>query len=114
MAKKNVAYQNSSMGVCIEKFEAYAAPRHITLVPATYGFYEVRRGDNKKILGAVKAVKEDGTTGWVLNWADRQRKFIADSDKRVVVGKPVTTEACLKAKVRKRKKPAVVAEEDDE
>lgn len=112
MAKKVIAYQNNSMSECIKKFEAYAAPRHITLVPASYGFYEVRRGDNKKVLGAVKAIKEDGTTGWVINWADRQRKFVADSDKNVVVGKPVTTEACLKA--RKRKKAAPVTVEEDE
>ena len=112
MAKKVAeTRQNKSMSVCIEKFVAYAAPRHITLIPETYGFYEVRRGDTKKILGAVKATKEDGTTGWVINWADRQRKFIADTDKNVIVGKKVSAEACHKA--RKHKKAAPVLVEDE-
>lgn len=103
MAKKEIAaHQNNSMSVCIEKFEAYAAPRHITLVSATYGFYEVRKGNSKKILGAVKGIKEDGTTGWVINWADKQRKFIADTDNSVIVGKQVSATACHKARQRKK------------
>lgn len=112
MAKKSVN-QSISMGICIEKFEAYARPRHISLLPETYGFYEVRRGDNKKILGAVKARKDDGTEGWVINWADRQRKFIANSDKGVIVGKPVSSEVCLKARKHKKSAPAEIDEIDE-
>ncbi len=47
----------------------------------------VSRNGTKKLLGAVRAVDKNGVTGWVINWADRQRKFVADSDKTVAVGK---------------------------
>lgn len=88
MAKKVAeARQNASMDVCVEKFVAYATRREITLDTKTYGFYEVCRNGTRKMLGAVRAVDKNGVTGWVINWADRQRKFIADSDKTVVVCK---------------------------
>jgi len=88
MAKKVAkTHQNSSMSVCVEKFVAYATRRGITLDTATYGFYMVSRNGTKKLLGAVRAVDKNGVPGWVINWADKQRKFIADSDKTVAVGK---------------------------
>lgn len=103
------------MNVCVEKFEMYASKRGIVLNPDTYGFYEVRRGDTKRLLGAVKAVKADGTTGWVINFADRQRKFIADTDHRVVVSKKkYTPEECAKYRKAKPKKPTPCDVEEDE
>lgn len=105
MTKKIAEAQNSSMSVCVEKFENYASKRGIALDTATYGFYEVRKGNTKKLLGAVKATKNDGTTGWVINFADRQRKFVADSDNSVIIGKKkYSPEECLR--YRKGKKPA--------
>lgn len=114
MAKKIAdVHQNVSMNVCVEKFHAYAEPRKIILKPATYGFYEVRSGNTKRILGAVKAVKADGTTGWVINFADKERKFIADTDHNVVVGKKkYTPEECAKYRRDKRKKLLVPYEEE--
>ncbi|MBP3686825.1 MAG: hypothetical protein J6J35_00495 [Alphaproteobacteria bacterium] len=91
------------MSVCLEKFYRYADAREIKIFPQTYGFYEVRKGDNKKILGAVKAVTKDGATGWVINWADKQRKFAADGDKSIVVGKAVSKKDCFKARKRQKK-----------
>ncbi len=111
---KKVAYQKETMSVCLEKFTAYADPRHITLFPETYGFYEVRRNNTKKVLGAVKAVKEDGTIGWVINWADKKRKFIAASDSTVVVGRQVSATECHKAHKPKRPAAPAVDDEDDD
>lgn len=100
------------MSVCLEKFAAYATPRHITLIPESYGFYEVRRGNTKKILGAVKAIKEDGCDGWIINWADKKRKFVANSDNNVVVGRQVSAAVCHKA--HKAKKPVLVVSDDED
>ena len=111
--KKNVAYQKDSMSVCFEKFVAYATPRDIQLDASSYGFYEVRRKDTKRVLGAVKAVKADGTEGWVINWADKQRKFVANSDTTVTVGKKVSPQECLKER-RKKPVPAAADEETDD
>ncbi len=108
---KKVDYQQEAMTACLEKFAAYAAPRHITLIVDTYGFYEVRRANTKKVLGAVKAVKEDGTTGWIVNWANKQRKFIADDDTSVVIGRKVSAETCLKAH-KVKKTPPVIPDSD--
>lgn len=110
---KKVTYQQDAMTACLEKFAAYAAPRHITLITDTYGFYEVRRSNTKKVLGAVRATKEDGTTGWVINWANKQRKFISDDDKSVVVGRKVSSEECLKAHKPHKPAPVVTDEEED-
>lgn len=106
MAKKKAGVsQNASMSVCVEKFELYATKRGITLDISTYGFYEVRRGEKKRILGAVKATKADGETGWVVNFADRQRKFVADSDNNIVIGKKKFTPVeCAKYRKGKPKK----------
>lgn len=106
MAKKSVVASNSAaMSECIEKFIAYAAPRHIELIPATYGFYEVRKGNTRRLLGAVRAENADGVTGWIVNFADRERKFIADNDNKVFVGKrKYTPDECQR--YRKSKKPA--------
>lgn len=94
---------SNPMSVCLEKFYRYADAREIKIFPETYGFYEVRKGDNKKVLGAVKAVTKDGATGWVINWADKQRKFAADGDKSIVVGKAVSKKDCFKARKRQKK-----------
>lgn len=110
MAKKVVTYQKEPMSVCLEKFVAYAAPRDIQLDEASYGFYEIRRKDIKRVLGAVKAIKADGTTGWVINWADKRRRFIPDSDLSVVVGKKVSQKECAKA--HKPKKPEAIVTND--
>ncbi|MBO5038904.1 MAG: hypothetical protein J6C85_05565 [Alphaproteobacteria bacterium] len=112
MAKKSIdaVNNNAAMSAGFEKFQLYAEPRQIRLKPKTYGFYEVRKGETKKTLGAVKAVLKDGTKGWVINWADRQRKFVAESDTGVIVGKQVSSSTCLNA--RKRKKPALLPVED--
>lgn len=100
------------MQACLEKFVAYASPRNITLVPETYGFYEVRHGNVKRVLGAVKAENEDGVTGWVVNWADKKRKFVADSDNSVIVGRKVSANECQKA--HKAKKPVLAIGDDEE
>ncbi|MCM1323915.1 MAG: hypothetical protein NC218_07125 [Acetobacter sp.] len=112
MAKNIAITANSSMSVCIKKFQNYATPRGITLLPETYGFYEVRKGNSKSIRGAVKAIKADGTSGWVINWADKERKFFADADKSVAVSKKKHS---LEESVRLRqaKKPAAVEVEED-
>lgn len=114
MAKKNFdeVNNNVAMSTGFEKFLHYAEPRQITLNPKTYGFYEVRKGDNKKTLGAVKATLKDGTEGWVINWADRQRKFVAEHNPNVIVGKQVSTKECLKTRHPKNNKSASLPTED--
>lgn len=114
MTKKNfdAVNNNAAMVAGFEKFQLYAEPRQIKVLPKTYGFYEVRKGDTKKILGAVKAILKDGTRGWVINWADRQRKFVAESDTSVIVGKQVSTKTCLDTRKRKKKAVMPVTVED--
>lgn len=112
MVKKQ-NYQPDAMAACLEKFTAYAAPRQLTLVPETYGFYEVRRGKTKKVLGAVRATKEDGTEGWIINWANRQRRFVADGDDNVIVGRKVSATECQKSH-KQHRVPAVPTVFDDD
>ena len=106
MAKKNEkSFAKDNACVLTEglkKFKLYASCRGIYLKEKTYGFYEVRKGNKKSVLGAVQAVSKEGENGWVINWADRQRKFISESDKSVVVGKKVSANECLKAHTRKK------------
>lgn len=103
MGKK--AHQNASMDICVEKFETYAVSRNITLNPSTYGFYEVSKGNTRRLLGAVRAKDANDVTGWVINFADKERKFIADNDNAVHVGKKkYTPEECAKYR---QPKPAV-------
>lgn len=110
MAKKFVENrQKDSMVVCFEKFSAYAAPRGIILYPETYAFYEVRKGNTKRVLGAVKAINARGEEGWVVNWADKRRHFVASSDKRVVIGKKVSSAECRKERQLKKEHHASIA-----
>ena len=63
----------------LEKFRKYAEPRKIYMKESTYGIRTVIRGDKKTQLEAVDAVS-NGESGWIVNLANRQRKFVSAKD----------------------------------
>ena len=72
--------------VGIEKFRRYAEPRGIFLNEASYGLYKVvsHSGKTSQREAVRAAVKDEETSetilGWVINLANRQRKFVADGE----------------------------------
>ena len=70
----------------LEKFQHYSSRRGISLQEETYGLYKVvSHSGGVSIREAVRATLVDEShnliTGWVINMASRQRKFIADDRK---------------------------------
>ena len=71
--------------VGIEKFRFYAEPRGIFLNEASYGLYRVvshsgKTSQREAVRAAVKDEEGQTILGWVINLANRQRKFVADGD----------------------------------
>lgn len=81
MAKKNntTVSMESANEAGLEKFRKYAGPRNIYMKESTYGIRSVIRGDKKTQLEAVDAVC-NGESGWIVNLANRQRKFVSAKD----------------------------------
>lgn len=67
----------------LEKIMHYAGPRGIYVKQGTLGLYKVVKGRKASIHEAVKAVDKDGVKGWIINMADRQRKFYAETEVQV-------------------------------
>ena len=67
----------------LEKMMHYAQPRGIYVRQSTLGLYKVVKGKKAAIHEAVKAVTKDGVKGWIINMADRQRKFYSESEVQV-------------------------------
>lgn len=63
----------------LEKFRRYAEPRKIDLNESTYAVRSVIHGNKKTQLEAIDAVS-NGENGWVVNLANRQRKFVSAKD----------------------------------
>lgn len=85
MAKKNNSISMQEANTAgIEKFRKYAEPRNIYMKEATYGVRSVIHGNKKTQLEAVDAVC-NGETGWIVNLANRQRKFVTAKDGYKVV-----------------------------
>ena len=83
--KEREAHKMPAM-VGIEKFRLYAVPRDIILEEASYGLYKVvSHCGGISIREAVRAtLKTENnmiTFGWVINMANKQRKFVADDRK---------------------------------
>ena len=81
MAKKlnTTVSMESANNAGIEKFRKYATPRNIYMKETTYGIRTVIHGNKKTQLEAVDAVC-NGVEGWVVNLANRQRKFVSAKD----------------------------------
>lgn len=76
MAKKNnTVSMEAANQAGLEKFRKYAEPRKITLDETTYGIRSVIHNNKKTQLEAIDAVC-NGEAGWVVNLANRQRKFV--------------------------------------
>lgn len=70
----------------LEKFRRYAKPRLIDIDEATYGIRTVTHGKKTTQLEAVDAVCA-GVEGWIVNLANRQRKFVSVKDNYYVSSK---------------------------
>ena len=67
----------------LEKMMHYAKPRGIYVRQCTIGIYKVVKGRKTDIHEAVMAITKDGVKGWIINMADRQRKFYAETEVQV-------------------------------
>ncbi len=81
MAKKKdtIMSMENANTVGLEKFRNYAGPRNIYMKESTYGIRTVIHGKKKTQLEAVDAVN-NGEEGWIVNLANRQRKFVSPKD----------------------------------
>ena len=86
MAKKiNKINQGNAKQAGIQKFRRYSEPRNIYMKESTYGLRTVVHGSKKTQLEAVDAVDPSGQQGWVVNLANRQRKFVSQKDGYIVI-----------------------------
>ena len=70
----------------IEKFKLYAEPRGIWMKFKTYGTdRKVIHNGKTSNREAIDAVAKDGTKGWIINLAGRQRKFMTPADGYLVI-----------------------------
>lgn len=77
--------QDAAKTIGIEKFRHYAVPRSIELQEESYGMHKVIHNGKSSCLEAVRATDKDGNPGWVINMANRRRRFIADAQGYVVI-----------------------------
>ncbi len=67
----------------IEKIMLYAKPRMICVDMNTVGLYKIIKGNKTSVHEAVRATDKDGIRGWIINMANRQRKFYSDEEVQV-------------------------------
>lgn len=86
MAKKinKISQENANLAG-IQKFRKYAEPRNIYMKESTYGLRTVIHGSKKTKLEAVDSVDASGQEGWIVNLANRQRKFVSQRDGYLVI-----------------------------
>ncbi len=63
----------------LEKFRRYAVPRRIELDEKTYSIRSVTHRNKTSRLEVINA-SCNGKNGWVVNIANRQRKFVTTDD----------------------------------
>lgn len=63
----------------LEKFRRYATPRRIDLDEKTYSIRSVTHRNKTSRLEVINACC-NGKSGWVVNIANRQRKFVTTED----------------------------------
>ena len=67
----------------LDKIMLYAKPRMICVDMNTVGLYKIIKGNKTSVHEAVRATDKDGVEGWIINMANRQRKFYSDEEVRV-------------------------------
>ena len=78
--------ENKKFIVGIAKFNDYADPRGYEIDESTYGTNrEVIHNGKSSHREAVNATAKDGTFGWIVNLANRQRKFVSKADGYLVI-----------------------------
>ncbi len=86
MAKKIKKINQETANLAgLQKFRRYSEPRNIYMQESTYGLRTVIHGSKKTQLEAVDAVDPSGQQGWVVNLANRQRKFVSQKDGYIVI-----------------------------
>ena len=79
---KRLEYLNlyfKDLGDGLEKFRHYATPRGYYMLESTYGVRVLIHHNKKSQCEAVDAVAEKtGEKGWIVNMANRQRKFVTE------------------------------------
>ncbi|MBE6444368.1 MAG: hypothetical protein E7020_06880 [Alphaproteobacteria bacterium] len=85
--KKKGSHNAAAMLAGLPKFHIYSDPRGITIKEETYGIRKVINGNKVSQLEAVDAIDKDGNVGWVVNLANRQRKFVSEKDGYKVIPK---------------------------
>lgn len=79
MAKNKRISMQEANAAGIEKFRKYAEPRNIHMIERTYDVRVVVHGNKTTRQEAVDAVC-NGEAGWIVNLANRQRKFVSAKD----------------------------------
>lgn len=64
----------------LDKIMLYAKPRMICVDMDSIGLYRVKKGSKISVHEAVRAIDKDGVRGWIINMANRQRKFYSDEE----------------------------------
>lgn len=67
----------------LDKIMLYAEPRGIYVKMRTLGLYKVVKGNKTSVHEAVRATDKDGIRGWIINMANRQRKFYPATEVQV-------------------------------
>ena len=67
----------------LDKIMLYAKPRMICVDMDSIGLYRVKKGSKISVHEAVRATDKDGVKGWIINMANRQRKFYSDEEVQV-------------------------------
>lgn len=67
----------------LDKIMLYAKPRNIYVETNSIGLYKIIKGSKISVHEAVRAIDKDGVRGWIINMANRQRKFYSDEEVRV-------------------------------
>lgn len=67
----------------LDKIMLYAKPRNIYVETSSIGLYRVKKGSKISVHEAVRATDKDGIRGWIINMANRQRKFYSDEEVQV-------------------------------
>lgn len=78
MAKTNLTMVDANQAG-LEKFRRYAKPRKIELDEKTYSIRSVTHRNRTSRLEVINATC-NGKSGWVVNIANRQRKFVTEDD----------------------------------
>lgn len=75
--------QKTGLVAGIEKFRHYAEPRGIYMKETTYALHKIihkGKTSRREAVEAVMTIDGKPVSGWIINLAGRQRKFVTEAD----------------------------------